>query len=95
VTIYPLKIQENDENGILRYNYAVALQLAGKRHQSVPLLEEIFQNKESVDYYVLLKATLTHLVFHFFQRKKFLTKRIGARHHPKRLPNCQDHSRLF
>jgi len=69
-------IQENDENGILRYNYAVALQLAGKRHQSVPLLEEIFQNKESVDYYVLLKATLTHLELAILQKDYHTIKTI-------------------
>ena len=55
-------MQEIDESGILRYNYAVALQLAGKRHQSASLLEEIFQNKDNIDDYVLIKASLTLLV---------------------------------
>lgn len=52
-----------DDNGILKYNYAVALQLAGKKNQSLPLLEELFQNKESIDDYILLKATLGYLVY--------------------------------
>lgn len=54
----------------------MALQLAGKRHQSVPLLEEIFQNKESVDYYVLLKATLTHLELAITQKDYQTVKTI-------------------
>ena len=55
-------MQESDEIGILRYNYAVALQLAGKKYQSASLLGEIFQNKEVIDDYVLIKASLSYLV---------------------------------
>jgi len=69
-------VQEIDESGILRYNYAVALQLSGKRHQSASLLEEIFQNKDNIDDYVLIKASLTLLEIAITQKDYPLIKLI-------------------
>jgi hypothetical protein len=69
-------VQDVDEMGILRYNYAVALQLAGKKYQSAALLGEIFQNKETIDDYVLLKASLAYLELAIIQKDFPLIKLI-------------------
>lgn len=50
------------DDTLIKYNYAVALNLAGKRNKSIEILKEIFEKKDLVCDYVTLKSSLIYLV---------------------------------
>jgi len=56
------KALENNDDPLIKYNYAIALNLAGKKNKSLEILREIFHSKDMVYDYLALKNSLTYLV---------------------------------
>jgi len=52
---------ENNDDPLIKYNYAIALNLAGKKNKSLEILREIFHSKEMVFDYPALKNSLAYL----------------------------------
>jgi len=52
---------ESNDDPLIKYNYAIALNLAGKKNKSLEILREIFHSKEMVFDYPALKNSLAYL----------------------------------